>query len=685
MKRLVVLGAVLSSIFLTFNKSHSIQYWAIHYGESEFDTAQCIKQVSSDEYIVAGSTRGLNYYSDIRILNLNGSGNVNWQKTYNGLGDNEDYPTSIQVTADGGYIVAGSTWSHGGTSWWDDIWILKLDNNGDINWQKSYGGIYRDYPDCIHQTSDGGYVVAGFTASFGTGYDAWVLKLTDSGDVSWQKIYGGISEDFFHTIIQTADGGYIVAGETNPLDIFDDDYFWVVNLDSNGNINWQKMYRQSGPGSISILQSSDGGYMLVGNTKTNALGLKDIYVLKLDSYGDVIWHKTIGGSGTDTTGWSGFTQETTDGGYIIAGSTDSFGSGDSDSWLVKLDSDGNISWQKTYGEFGASAVQQTLDGGYIMVGNIYPPEGSISNFWALKLDSNGDIPNCSIIANTNATTAIPSISVSNTNATVQETSAVIIDTITTPQNTETEPFWICCYNSDDFECDGFLNEVDNCPNISNPVQEDTYPPLGNGIGDACDCEGNFNCDADVDGSDAALLKVDFGRSNIEHPCIAGDTCNGDFNCDGDVDGTDASLFKSDFGRSSMQSPCPACVQGEWCGYGEPFVSGYWDSGCQGSFMEFAGGTCGEDEIVADVAGNVIHLTHYNAFYNCCPDDIPVTMAVEGNLLRLQETESNVGCRCMCCYTVESEIADLEPGEYTIEYCWKVIGGPCETLMVTVPD
>jgi hypothetical protein len=100
-------------------------------------------------------------------------------------------------------------------------------------------------------------------------------------------------------------------------------------------------------------------------------------------------------------------------------------------------------------------------------------------------------------------------------------------------------------------------------------------------------------------------------------------------------------------------------------------------------MEFAGGTCGDDEIVAEVTGNVIHLTHFNAFYNCCPDDISVTMVVEGNLLRLQETESNVGCRCMCCYTVESEIADLEPGEYTIEYCWKCIGGPCDTLTVTV--
>jgi len=114
--------------------------------------------------------------------------------------------------------------------------------------------------------------------------------------------------------------------------------------------------------------------------------------------------------------------------------------------------------------------------------------------------------------------------------------------------------------------DGIPSSIDNCPNIPNTDQLDSYPPQGNGIGDACECKGDFSCDGDVDGSDASTFKVDFGRSIIVHPCIAGDACNGDFSCDGDVDGTDASLFKADFGRSSMQNSCPACVQGEWCMY-----------------------------------------------------------------------------------------------------------------------
>ena len=128
------------------------------------------------------------------------------------------------------------------------------------------------------------------------------------------------------------------------------------------------------------------------------------------------------------------------------------------------------------------------------------------------------------------------------------------------------PDYYLCLDNCDYDLDTISDASDNCPNTSNSFQEDTYPPQGNGIGNACECEGDFSCDGDVDGSDASTFKADFGRSAMVHPCIAGDTCNGDFSCDGDVDGTDAALFKADFGRSSLQNPCPACVVGEWCGY-----------------------------------------------------------------------------------------------------------------------
>jgi hypothetical protein len=114
--------------------------------------------------------------------------------------------------------------------------------------------------------------------------------------------------------------------------------------------------------------------------------------------------------------------------------------------------------------------------------------------------------------------------------------------------------------------DGVVDCFDNCPTTPNPGQADTYPPQGNGIGDACDCEGNFTCDADVDGADASTFKADFGRSGLFNPCNALDPCNGNFNCDADVDGADASLFKADFGRSGLLRPCPGCTPGEWCVY-----------------------------------------------------------------------------------------------------------------------
>ena len=118
----------------------------------------------------------------------------------------------------------------------------------------------------------------------------------------------------------------------------------------------------------------------------------------------------------------------------------------------------------------------------------------------------------------------------------------------------------------DSDGDGVSDSSDNCPNEYNPQQEDTYPPQGNEFGDACECEGNFDCDTDCDGSDAASFKTNFGRSNFNNPCMNEDQCNGDFDCDNDCDGTDAALFKQDFGRSSFNNACPACVIGDWCSY-----------------------------------------------------------------------------------------------------------------------
>jgi len=184
----------------------------------------------------------------------------------------------------------------------------------------------------------------------------------------------------------------------------------------------------------------------------------------------------------------------------------------------------------------------------------------------------------------------------DTNATIQTTSATVSSTDITPQAISVEINVVCeCYDPDDYDCDDVLNNQDNCPDTPNGLgggtctsgtigescmsdvycgdggfcsmnQEDTYPPLGNGIGDVCDCEGNFDCDQDVDAIDVTTFLEDFGRNQYNDPCENGNQCKGDFSCDGDVDATDVTKFLEDFGRNQYNNPCPDCVSGDWCVY-----------------------------------------------------------------------------------------------------------------------
>ena len=210
--------------------------------------------------------------------------NAQWAKTYGG--SKEEYANSIQQTSDGGYIVAGYTKSFGAGE--TDIWVLKLSSNGAIEWHHTSGGINTDKSYSIQQTSDGGYIVAGRTASFGAGhYDIWVLKLSSNGAIEWQRTYGGRSSDVAYSIQQTSDGGYIVAGYTDSF-YAGGEAIWVLKLSSDGDIEWQRTY---GDGSFdiaySIQQTSDGGYIVAGRTTSFGAGSYDIWVLKLSSNGDI--------------------------------------------------------------------------------------------------------------------------------------------------------------------------------------------------------------------------------------------------------------------------------------------------------------------------------------------------------------------------------------------------------------
>jgi len=227
------------------------------------------------------------------------------------------------------------------------------------------------------------------------------VRITGDPQSQWIKTYSGTAYDYANSIQQTSDGGYIVAGYTNST--WGKDNAWVLKLDGNGNVQWQKTYGGTGGDvAYSIQQTSDGGYIMAGTTPFGA-GSGDAWVLKLDGNGNVLWQKTYGG-GEGSDGASSI-QQTFDGGYIVAGTTDSFGAGTSDICLLRLDSDGNVQWQKTYGGAErdyANSIQQTSDDGYIVAGHTYSFGAGYGDAWVLKLNGNGDINNCSIVKTSDA-------------------------------------------------------------------------------------------------------------------------------------------------------------------------------------------------------------------------------------------------------------------------------------------
>ncbi|MCP4364530.1 MAG: hypothetical protein GY800_04455 [Planctomycetes bacterium] len=410
--------------------------WAATYGGTVEDWASSIQQTREGGYIVAGlaGSFGVGKRS-LWVLKLRPDASVEWQKAYGGLV--RDEAKSIRQTGDGGYIVAGVTRSFG--VWEADMWVLKLRPDGAVEWQKAYGGVARDEALSIQQTGDGGYIVAGYTESFGAGKeDFWVIKLRSDGAVEWQKTYGGVDMDGASSIQQTGDGGYIVAGYTRSFDAGGGD-FWVLKLAPDGSVEWQKAYGgtdRDGDGAGSIRQTRDGGYIVAGATLSFDVGDSDLWVLKLKSNGTIEWQNTYGGAGSDR---AESIRQTGDGGYIVAGTTGSFGAGKDDFFVLKLESDGTIEWQKAYGGADldwASSIQQTREGGYIVTGLTKSFGAGGFAFWVLKLRPDGYIcPSCDVVfditaseTRSNATILDTRASVKDSHADPHDSSAVIMDT-----------------------------------------------------------------------------------------------------------------------------------------------------------------------------------------------------------------------------------------------------------------
>jgi len=301
------------------------------------------------------------------------TGNVQWSRTYGGAG----YEGAFEVipTADSGYILVGFTTSYGVGA--NDFWLVKTDAHGEVEWQQTFGGVEDEAAFGVIETADSGFTLVGGTASYGAGEtDAWLVKTDASGIHQWNQTYGSTGNERAYAVIQAVDGGFILAGYTKPYGAAPElgEDFWLVKTDTHGNMEWQQTYdRGFNDVAFCVIQTTDGGFALTGRTASYAGGGIDAWLVKTDAHGNMEWQQTFGGDSGE--GVKSVIQ-TTDGGFALAGRTFSYGAGEDDFWLVKTDASGNMEWQQTYGgpwkdgapAYGKMGFIETTDGGYALVG-----------------------------------------------------------------------------------------------------------------------------------------------------------------------------------------------------------------------------------------------------------------------------------------------------------------------------
>jgi hypothetical protein len=313
-----------------------------------------------------------------------------WSQTYGGA--NADASTSLVQTADGGYALVGFTRSFGDGD--TNAWLVKIDEYGEMEWNKTYGeaGSESDAASLI-QTLDGGYAFVGSTAKgislWSTEYNAWLVKTDETGNIEWSKLYGGTGSDSFSSLIETSDGGYVLAGSTTSFGAGEKD-FWLVRTDASGNVQWNQTYGGSGAESspYGLIQTLDGGFALAGQYSPSGSVFCDSLLVKTDRSGNLEWSKTYGGARMD---YATALIQIADGGFALAGCTDSFDVGGYDFWLILTDGIGNVRWNQTYGTIDQDtnpSLVLTGDTGFALAGYTNP---DLADLMLVRTDGFGNI------------------------------------------------------------------------------------------------------------------------------------------------------------------------------------------------------------------------------------------------------------------------------------------------------
>ncbi len=350
---------------------------------------------------------------------------IGWKRFLGGSAN--DVARSIVATSDGGYVAAG----HASTGDGDvgnnkgetDIWVTKLDENGNLVWENNYGGTEDDRANEIIQLSDGGFLVAGYSFSSDGDVtsnngleDFWVIRLDQSGSLVWKSSLGGSGADIAESVIETSDGGFIVAGYTysSDDDIGGDNNggadFWIVKMNQNGDDVWERNFGGTdNEFGESVREAADGGFVIVGSALSsdgdvgNNSGEEDMWVIKVSNDGDLEWESNFGGSAEDRANELFITSD--DEIYISGFSESADGdvgnnSGLSDFWVVKLDNSGDLIWENNYGGTDqdiARSIDQTTDGGFVITGRSSSSDGDVGSnegnwdYWILKIDDEGEV------------------------------------------------------------------------------------------------------------------------------------------------------------------------------------------------------------------------------------------------------------------------------------------------------
>ena len=303
-----------------------------NFGGNLWDYGNSVQQTIDGGYIITGEiSSSENGSSDIWLIKTDSEGQEEWNQTFDG--NDRDYGKSVKQTVDGGYIIIGST----GSDYYYDVWLIKTDPKGTEEWNQTFGGDNKDYGNSVQQTIDGGYIITGEISSSGNGSsDVLLIKTDQQGQEEWIQTFGGGYIDIGNSIKQTLDNGYIITGYTQSYGNGSRDV-WLIKTNSQGNEEWNQTFGGSYIDiGNSIQQTIDGGYIITGSRGTDYYS--DLWLIKTDYQGNEEWNQTFGGNDYD---FGNSVQQTTDDGYIIIGHTKSYGNGGYDIFLIKTDSEGN--------------------------------------------------------------------------------------------------------------------------------------------------------------------------------------------------------------------------------------------------------------------------------------------------------------------------------------------------------